>query len=239
MFGPTDDKPDKQVGSYSEKSSSINSQNDSIKHSWENEQAFIKGQEMKKIKNVLVYRPVKYGEHDWDNIAPVVTRFIMHLSKYMEGMCEIMHHETALETTASLRSFSETNFAETTTTVSLNKGSHEKTEGDLLDYLKQTESFAKKLRKEYDQHYKNSHYPDGDERKMVEFYRRFVAKDAAEENETDDSGDEDEKAKLEVERKHAIEMPRLISIKTFVDMFEAVGANSSLSKRCDTHDEQI
>ena len=194
---------------------------------------------MKKIKNVLVYRPVKYGEHDWDNIAPVVTRFIMHLSKYMEGLCEVLHHETALETTSSLRSYSETNFSSMSSTVSLHRENHEKTEEDLLDYLKRTEGFAEKLRGEYDQHFENSHYPNRDERKMVEFYRRFVAKDAAEENETDDSGDEEEKAKLEVERRHAIDMPRLLSIKTFVDMFEAVGANSSLSKRCDTHDEQI
>ena len=52
MFGqpaddkPADDKPDKdKVGSYSEKSSSINSQHDSVKHTWEDEKAFIKGQE--------------------------------------------------------------------------------------------------------------------------------------------------------------------------------------------------
>ena len=87
MFGGPDDKEKDKVGSYSEKSSSLNSDKESVKHSWENEHAFIKGQEKKKIKNVLVYEPVKYGEHDWDNIAPVVTKFIMHPSKYMGGIC--------------------------------------------------------------------------------------------------------------------------------------------------------
>ena len=68
-------------------------------HTWDNEHEFIRGQEKKTIRDVLIYEAVKYGEHDWDNIAPVVTRFLLHLSKYMSGVCDVLHHENSLETT--------------------------------------------------------------------------------------------------------------------------------------------
>jgi hypothetical protein len=74
---------------------------------------------------------------------------------------------------------------------------------------------------------------------MVEFYRQFIAKDMDEDEEDSENESKKEKAKKEKLQKKAIETPRLISVKGFVDMFEAVGINSSLSKRCNVLDETI
>jgi len=41
--------------------------------------------------------------HDWDNIPPVVPRFVIHLSKYIEGITDHVKHLKALETVESLR----------------------------------------------------------------------------------------------------------------------------------------
>jgi hypothetical protein len=71
---------------------------------------FLHGQEGKKIRNVLIYKTPKYMDRDWDNIAPVVSRFLIHIDKYMHGYAKILHHETSLETTADIREFAEENF---------------------------------------------------------------------------------------------------------------------------------
>ena len=74
---------------------------------------------------------------------------------------------------------------------------------------------------------------------MVEFYRQFIAKDTDDDEEDSDNENNKEKAIKEKSRKKAVEQPRLISVNAFVDMFEAVGINSSLSKRCNVIDETI
>jgi hypothetical protein len=72
---------------------------------------------------------------------------------------------------------------------------------------------------------------------MLDYYRNFLVHDSEDEEDSDTST---QKAKKKNHKKHAktINQPRLISVKMFVDMFEAVSKNSSLSKRCDGHDEQ-
>lgn len=72
---------------------------------------------------------------------------------------------------------------------------------------------------------------------MVEFYRQYIAKDTDEDEEDSENETKKEKHEKHKLQKKAIEQPRLISVKAFVDMFEAVGINSSLSKRCNVLDE--
>ncbi len=55
----------------------------------------------------LNYRQVRYHKHEWDNIPPVVPKFIINLSKYVEGLSNWANFESKLETVPQLRIFSE------------------------------------------------------------------------------------------------------------------------------------
>lgn len=55
----------------------------------------------------LNYRQVKYHKHEWDNIPPVVPKFIINLSKYVEGLSNWANQESKIESVPQLRSFSE------------------------------------------------------------------------------------------------------------------------------------
>jgi len=64
----------------------------SVKHNWENQKKFIQFLDHKKVKNCLVYKPISWSQKDWDNIAPIVPKFILHLDHYMEGIVAFSHH---------------------------------------------------------------------------------------------------------------------------------------------------
>jgi len=82
------------------------------------------------------------------------------------------------------------------------------------------------------------HYPEGVEEKMIEFYRQYILRGSEDESAEDsEEMNEKDKAAFAVKKEHCINQPRLISVRMFVDMFEAVGVNSSLSRRCDNHDD--
>jgi hypothetical protein len=72
---------------------------------------------------------------------------------------------------------------------------------------------------------------------MIEFYRQYILDQEEESAEDSEELNEKDKAAYEVKKNHCINQPRLISVQMFVDMFEAVGVNSSLSRRCDSHDD--
>ena len=59
----------------------------------------------------LAYAPVGYHKHEWDNIPPVVPKFVIHLSKYVEAMSKHAHSRSLEETTAELRAFAEKSFS--------------------------------------------------------------------------------------------------------------------------------
>jgi hypothetical protein len=43
---------------------------------------------------------VRYHKHEWDNIPPVVPRFVIHLQKYVESISAHLLAKSLLETTA-------------------------------------------------------------------------------------------------------------------------------------------
>ena len=53
------------------------------------------------------YKQVKYKRHEWDNIPPVVPRFVIHLQRYVEALSTLEHAESLKETTLDLRKFAE------------------------------------------------------------------------------------------------------------------------------------
>ncbi len=44
-----------------------------------------------KLENIdpIHYKQIKYHKHEWDNIPPVVPKFIINLSKYVEGLSKL------------------------------------------------------------------------------------------------------------------------------------------------------
>jgi len=53
----------------------------------------------------LNFKKVKYHKHEWDNIPPVVPKFIVNLSRYVEGLSAICHDWKKEERTSSIREF--------------------------------------------------------------------------------------------------------------------------------------
>jgi len=101
----------------------------------------------------------------------------------MEGVCNNLHRDSKLESTSSLRSFAEKSLTELQGKVSTNEDKTDKRETEIETNLSDLKNFSGKLRQEYDKWYKNSHYPDQNEMKMVEFYRQYIAKDTDEDEE--------------------------------------------------------
>ena len=76
-------------------------------HEWvHNDQLMLK-LEGQKIENPLIYTKIKYPSHEWDNIPPVIPKFIIQLEKYMEGITSMLKTQSELETVAELRKWSE------------------------------------------------------------------------------------------------------------------------------------
>lgn len=100
----------------------------------------------------LLYKKVRYHKHEWDNIPPVVPKFIINLSKYTQAFTEIHNRQSVMETTASLRSFTETRFSvsansltlvqDVESTVSTLDDSRKSVESDLQLYLRRTDEYA-------------------------------------------------------------------------------------------------
>ena len=64
----------------------------SIKHSWEHQKKFIDFLDHKQVENCLVYEPINWSQKDWDNIAPIVPKYILHLAHYMQGIVDFCGH---------------------------------------------------------------------------------------------------------------------------------------------------
>ena len=63
--------------------------------------------EGQRIENPLIYKKIQYPSHEWDNIPPVIPKFIIQLEKYMEGITSMLKTQSELETVAELRGWSE------------------------------------------------------------------------------------------------------------------------------------
>lgn len=73
---------------------------------WCHQDEFMLQLEGQRIENPLVYSKLKYPSHEWDNIPPVIPKFIIQLEKYMEGITSLLKNSADLETVAELRGWS-------------------------------------------------------------------------------------------------------------------------------------
>ena len=75
--------------------------------SWTHQDEFMLQLEGQRIENPLIYSKIQYPSHEWDNIPPVIPKFIIQLEKYMEGITSMLKTQSELETVAELRKWSE------------------------------------------------------------------------------------------------------------------------------------
>ena len=78
-----------------EESSSTDTEFNPTLNQWQSQDQFLKEleQELETV-DPLHYRQVKYHKHEWDNIPPVVPKFIINLSKYVEGLSNWANRES-------------------------------------------------------------------------------------------------------------------------------------------------
>lgn len=120
-------------------------------HQWQSQDLFVKEleQEYEEKIDPLNYVQVKYKRHEWDNIPPVVPKFCLNLSHYMDGLSKIANYESKLETVASLRDFSEKNIQRIDSTVSTLDQSRTAKELSLTEHVQAVDDFSVQLRKDY------------------------------------------------------------------------------------------
>jgi hypothetical protein len=62
------------------------------------------------VKDCLNYNKFKYESHEWDNVAPVLARFNIHLEKYLEGIAKECKEISGRENIEELRAYAESGF---------------------------------------------------------------------------------------------------------------------------------
>lgn len=72
-------------------------------HEWEKQEKLLDIIESTEVENCLQYSKFNYEKHEWDNIPVIVPKYVIYLSKYMNGVCNILDEVYSRETTKDLR----------------------------------------------------------------------------------------------------------------------------------------
>ena len=78
---------------------------------WQSQDEFVAKLEHD-MENVdpIRYKQIKYHKHEWDNIPPVVPKFIINLSKYVQGLSALALAAHEAESIPQLRAWTEAQF---------------------------------------------------------------------------------------------------------------------------------
>lgn len=97
----------------------------------------------------MQYNKFAYEKHEWDNIPTIVPRYVIYLSKYVEGISQFCLEVRNRETTKDLRDHMTQQLAKTTELIQNNRD-HDNQEKEVLNYsIEQIENNAKELKKDY------------------------------------------------------------------------------------------
>ena len=72
-------------------------------HEWERQDKLLEKVENEKIDDCLKFKKFTYQKQEWDNIPGIVPRYVIYLSKYIEGLCSFCDDVNSRETVDSLR----------------------------------------------------------------------------------------------------------------------------------------
>ena len=211
---------------------------------WVNNDALMLRLEGQRIENPMVYSKITYPSHEWDNIPPVIPKFIIQLEKYMDGVTKEVKRMSELETVISLRGFTEGQIKQ----IDGRLKNADKARDELRAYLKGeigvVDDFAKKFQQSYNEYCASLLYTKTvtqhcmtEEEGLVHVYKNYVL----EESKPVQMGDQPPPASAmdhyKKQRAQAAETPRLMSVQGYQNLFDLALENSVLRKRQDETDE--
>lgn len=72
-------------------------------HEWEKQEKLLEKVESYEIDDCMQYNKFAYEKHEWDNIPTIVPRYVIYLSKYVEGISKFCFEVRGREPTNVLR----------------------------------------------------------------------------------------------------------------------------------------
>ena len=72
-------------------------------HEWEKQEKLLQKVEEYQIEDPMTYNKFAYEKHEWDNIPTIVPRYVIYLSKYIDGISKFCFEVRGRETTPELR----------------------------------------------------------------------------------------------------------------------------------------
>ena len=154
---------------------------DKTEFAWQSQDDFMKTLEAEPLDNPLVYEKIPYYSREWDNIPPIVPRYVIQLSKYMDGVTKQVKYQSELETVASLREFTERADSAINDDIATVKESAQVQEMTLRTEVQAVEKFANDLSQRQNE-FSNSLYYNKtvnqhaktDEEAVVKEYERYI-----------------------------------------------------------------
>ena len=199
--------------------------------------------EGKRINNPLVYEKIKYPSHEWDNIPPVIPRFIIQLEKYMSGLTAAVKTQSELETVASLRAFTEGEVQSIDGRLKDAGKERVNLKAHLTGEINTVDKFANGNLAEFNKYRDSLLYTkscatdcETEEDGIAQTYENFILEECkpVQESETGSA-----MKTFHVQCQDAVLQPRLISLKGFQNIFDLALHNSELRQRQDDTDEEI
>jgi hypothetical protein len=71
-------------------------------HELDSQERLISNLEIQEVEDPLVFKPLQYEMQEWENIPTVVPRFVIYLSKYINGISNFCNDLRTMETTEAL-----------------------------------------------------------------------------------------------------------------------------------------
>lgn len=72
-------------------------------HEWEKQEKLLQKVEEYQIEDCMQYNKFAYEKHEWDNIPTIVPRYVIYLSKYIDGISKFCFEVREREPTQDLR----------------------------------------------------------------------------------------------------------------------------------------
>ena len=72
-------------------------------HEWEKQEKLLQKVEEYQIEDCMQYNRFAYEKHEWDNIPTIVPRYVIYLSKYIDGISKFCFEVRDREPTPALR----------------------------------------------------------------------------------------------------------------------------------------
>ena len=118
-------------------------------HEWEKQEKLLEKIEQFQIEDCMQYNKFAYEKHEWDNIPTIVPRYVIYLSKYVEGISQFCMEVRERETTKDLRDHMTQQLVKTTSLIQNNKDNDSQDKQMLNDTIEKMQDHAKEHKNDY------------------------------------------------------------------------------------------